>query len=210
MKRIAFVLALAGTAAACASADNGEPPLTPTERYQLRAVDTTESVNLAVRDDGLSPGQRRALAHLASVSDAGEVTVAAGSDARSQAHAAAVRRFLADLGVSAARMSPAAGADPAVVTVSVKGLGMEIPDCNREWTQLADNRNNQGYANFGCSVTANMAVQIADPADVIAPAGSTPPDAARRAVVMDKYRRGEPTAAAVSDRNKSDVAQTVK
>jgi len=44
-------------------------------------------------------------------------------------------------------------------------------------------------------VNANLAAQIANPRDIIAPRAMTPSDVARRSVVFDDYRKGTQTAA---------------
>ena len=59
--------------------------------------------------------------------------------------------------------------------------------CIRDRSKTYDN---EGYPEFGCAVTANIAAQIADPADLLAPRASDAPDAQRRQVVLDKYRQG--------------------
>ena len=48
-------------------------------------------------------------------------------------------------------------------------------------------------------MTANIAAQIANPRDLIAPAVMTPGDNGRRAVVLDKYRKGDITSSAKDD-----------
>ena len=70
-----------------------------------------------------------------------------------------------------------------------------VPTCGTSWTNLGRTGANAGYANFGCAVNANLAAQIADPRDIVSPRAVQPGSAARRAVVFDKYRLGEPTAA---------------
>lgn len=52
---------------------------------------------------------------------------------------------------------------------------------------------NHSYWNFGCSQQHNLAAVVENPADLVQPRGETPAYAARRAFMMDKYRRGEPT-----------------
>jgi pilus assembly protein CpaD len=63
---------------------------------------------------------------------------------------------------------------------------------------------NEVSANFGCAVNANLAAQIADPRDIVAPRGMTPSDSGRRAVVFDNYRKGEATAAKQEDLSQID------
>jgi pilus assembly protein CpaD len=80
-----------------------------------------------------------------------------------------------------------------------------------DWSSnLAYTASNRINPNMGCAVQHNVAAQVADPRDLIAPRDMTPGDAARRAVVYDNYKNGKPTgatltpdqSAAVSDVNK--------
>ena len=54
---------------------------------------------------------------------------------------------------------------------------------------------NQPTTDFGCAVTANLAAQVANPRDIVAPRGMDAPDMGRRSKVFDTYRAGERTAA---------------
>ncbi len=69
---------------------------------------------------------------------------------------------------------------------------------------------NQPQPNFGCAVTSNMTAQIADPGDLLGPRTMTPQDAARRQVVLQKYRAGEKTGAEIDDGANGAVSQAVK
>jgi pilus assembly protein CpaD len=50
---------------------------------------------------------------------------------------------------------------------------------------------NRPYWNFGCSSQRNLAAMVDNPADLVQPRGETPAYAARRSVMMDKYRKGD-------------------
>lgn len=71
----------------------------------------------------------------------------------------------------------------------------EGPQCGLWPTNLAEDRRNLPYANFGCAQQQNLAAQVANPADLLGPRTMEPADAERRSVVIDNYRRGLPTAA---------------
>jgi pilus assembly protein CpaD len=49
---------------------------------------------------------------------------------------------------------------------------------------------NVPYWNFGCTVQKNLAAAVANPEDLVQPRPETPPYAARRQTVVDKYRQG--------------------
>jgi pilus assembly protein CpaD len=69
---------------------------------------------------------------------------------------------------------------------------------------------NDVQPNFGCAVTANMAAQIANPADLARPQHATPADAARRSLVLDKYRKGQITSSEKDDQAKGVVSDAIK
>lgn len=65
-----------------------------------------------------------------------------------------------------------------------------------DWSQnLGFTAANRVGPNFGCSVQQNIAAQVADPRDLIAPQPLGPGDAARRAIVYGNYKDGKPTSA---------------
>ncbi len=53
---------------------------------------------------------------------------------------------------------------------------------------------NTNYQNFGCATQSNLAAMVDNPSDLLGPRASTPADQARRATVIEKYRKGEVTA----------------
>ena len=69
---------------------------------------------------------------------------------------------------------------------------------------------NHSYWNLGCAQQRNLAAMVDNPADLVQPRGETPAYAARRAVVLDKYRRGEPTAARNPDADKAKISDIGK
>jgi pilus assembly protein CpaD len=63
--------------------------------------------------------------------------------------------------------------------------------CGQWPADLADNAfDNQNYYNFGCATQNNLAAQVANPTDLIAPRAVTPIDADQRSKVIDNYRSG--------------------
>ncbi len=53
---------------------------------------------------------------------------------------------------------------------------------------------NREYWNFGCATQRNLAAMVDNPADLVQPRGEVPAYEGRRAVVLDKYRKGQSTA----------------
>jgi pilus assembly protein CpaD len=83
----------------------------------------------------------------------------------------------------------AASGDAAPIRLSYLGIAASTGECGR-WPEdiLANGNENKHYANFGCASQSNLAAQIANPMDLIAPRGSTPIDAERRGQVIIDYR----------------------
>jgi pilus assembly protein CpaD len=72
----------------------------------------------------------------------------------------------------------------------------EAPDCGRFPTNLAEEAKNVPYANFGCSSQRYLAAMVANPQDLLGPrTEETARHAGRRDVIMDKWIKGEQTAA---------------
>jgi pilus assembly protein CpaD len=69
---------------------------------------------------------------------------------------------------------------------------------------------NHSYWNYGCSQQHNLAVLAENPADLAQPRGETPAYAARRSVVLDKYRKGEPTQMRNPDAEKAKISDIGK
>ena len=69
---------------------------------------------------------------------------------------------------------------------------------------------NHSYWNYGCTQQRNLAAMIDNPADLVQPRGETPVYAARRAVMLDKYRKGEATATRSADSDKGKISDIGK
>ena len=79
--------------------------------------------------------------------------------------------------------------DAAPIRISFMAITASTSECGH-WSEdmLAKSEENRHYGNFGCASQNNLAAQIANPGDLLAPRGATPIDAARRANVIDSYR----------------------
>lgn len=109
-----------------------------------------------------------------------------------------IRRTLTTHGVRADRIlmssyaaSPNGDAAP-IRLAYVTTKAMTSP-CGEWPADLSDNTfGNRNWYNFGCASQNNLAAQVANPTDLIAPRGMTPIDATQRAKVISDYR-GEKT-----------------
>ncbi len=191
------------TLGACATgpAEVAHAPILQTERYAIQVTPAPEELKLAPHAAGLSPNQADALAGFArqwSTDSGADITLKAPEHGVDPAGAfrtvTAARDYLVAQGVPPDKVRIVgyeAGADPhAPITVGYVRYQAKGPDCGRSWSDLSQVQNNQSYPEYGCAITANIAAEIANPADLLAPRALDPADAQRRQTVTDKYRQG--------------------
>ncbi|HEY9236645.1 MULTISPECIES: CpaD family pilus assembly protein [Phenylobacterium] len=218
------VLASAALAACSAAptATSGPAALarTPTELWSNRVAVQPDEIRLAIHADGLSLTQAQAIGVFVAdwrASGGGQITLHAplgGADPAAVGKTSdGVRLQLSGGGVPASQITLAsydAGGDPlAPLIVGRQRYRVDVPRCGQEWTNIAHSANNEVQPNFGCAVTANLAAQVTDPRDLLAPAQVTPADAQRRGVVLGKYRLGEKTGSA-KEESSTRISDVVK
>lgn len=212
-------LAVLASLAACASTPAGpEAARAPTETQtwaeRVKVTPTADEIQLAVHAAGLSANQSAALEALVGRwlrAEARELVVTAPAGAGAMAVQA--RERLIFLGAPAAKVRIVA-ADPAAPGEAVLRVGFvryqaEPLKCGQAWESLTATRDNRAYENFGCSVAANMAAQVADPEDLLRPRDMAPADAGRRDVVLGKYRRGEITSTARDEQASGAISKAI-
>lgn len=84
--------------------------------------------------------------------------------------------------------------------ISVQGVTLTytayraVPiDCPKNVRAYSSNSLNDNHPTFGCSVNRGIATMVANPRDFVTSRPETAPDGVRRTLVIDKYRKGEPT-----------------
>lgn len=75
---------------------------------------------------------------------------------------------------------------------------------------LSNMRSNDPTIAFGCTLQANIAAMIADPADLLGTRELDPGDNDRRQTVLGKYRAGQPTGATRSEDESGQVSDAVE
>ncbi len=99
----------------------------------------------------------------------------------------------------------AAGDRVAPVRLAFNRIAAVTAPCG-SWPDLVtDTGQNRHYENYGCAEQQNLAAMVDNPLDLLYPRGMTPPDAARRALVLEKYRTG----ASVGSDHSSETGGTV-
>jgi pilus assembly protein CpaD len=211
-------LALSACIGPDANLDRGFGPM-PLSRYVLQVEPDQDRIALAVHQNGLSPNQRQALTSLAqryrgSNQSGLVIQVPAEGDQFAGQTASQIASTLENMGVPRAEISVVdyqAPAGRAPVLAGFATIRAAVPRCGSQWGNLGRTGNNDGASNFGCAVNANLAAQIADPNDIVAPRTMTPPSAQRRTVVFDAYRQGQATSAQreqlLSESRVSDVVE---
>lgn len=161
----------------------------------------TIKLSFSAPDAGLMPDDAERLdtfvaAYLEHGDGAISITAPSGPDA-----AATISYFgekLASLGVVRSHIvvgtREAAHGDMRV-EIGYVGFSAYTAPCG-DWSEsLADTSANATAANFGCAVQQNIAAQVADPRDLIAPRPMSDADATRRNTVLGEYEKGKVTAA---------------
>lgn len=76
----------------------------------------------------------------------------------------------------------------APVRIIYTAMMAQTSECGRWSENILTNSENKQYKNFGCSNQANLAAQIADPADLLGPRTQGEVDTANRDSVIEAYR----------------------
>ena len=221
--RILASAALAAGLAGCAThvPDAVKDPRTPTEQFAAKVVTEPQEMRLAIHAQGLSANQAGALAVFADdwrEAGGGMIRIqspSGGPDASASYRAGeGTRALLVSRGVPEDQIEivgyDAKGAADAPLLVGFMRQQLDIPACGQKWTNVAHSAMNRPQPNFGCAVTANMAAQIANPADLIGPRPMDPSDAGRRSVVIEKYRAGVATSSAKDENGSGALSQTIR
>ena len=214
---------LAAALGGCGSLATGydkTAPVTPLQQFTATVEETPDRLAMTPHVEGLSATQRLALVGFVGrwreAVGAGDIAVQAptGGDQAAVAKTASdVMGALQALGVASNQIrvgdyTAAPGAER--VLASFSSLQARGHDCNGHWNQMTSTGDNNVTDHFGCANTANFAAQVADPRDLLVPAGGGYGDATRRQNVLDKYRRGEVTSTARDDQSAVAISGAVK
>jgi pilus assembly protein CpaD len=107
------------------------------------------------------------------------------------------------------RVYRASGEQTAPIRIAFSRVAGRTASCDPWPDQMASTGENRHYYNYGCASQQNLAAMVANPLDLLYPRGMTPADAARRAAVLDKYRKGEAYQTDYSRESASEIAKGV-
>jgi pilus assembly protein CpaD len=216
-----ILLAAAGLAGCASGGDVARmEPVTPVEQFAIDVQSQPQTLQLAAHAQGASQRQAEAVSAFARQwvdQGGGEIEVRspsrAGDPEAAYRTANDAREILVANGVPPAKVrltAYEASAEAAgVVVLSYPRYVARGPACGKAWGDLAEVANNRPNGNLGCSVTANIAAQLADPADLLSPRDLDPPDATRRQTVIDNYRKGSTTSTVKEEQANGAVSSVV-
>lgn len=203
---VSLAIALAGVlmASSCAAPYNdGSITADPVQNHPIAVepISSSLKLSLASPEAGLAPDDEARLsafvnAYLANGVGSISISAPAGAGSSDAVHYLGER--LAAMGVPRDRIL--AGTHDVTdgdnrVALDYIAYTAHTGPCG-DWPKNAgDTASNLPMPNFGCASQHNLAAMIADPRDLAEPEPLEPGDAMRRATVMDKYVKGQPTAA---------------
>jgi pilus assembly protein CpaD len=141
----------------------------------------------------------------------GAISISAPAGADAQAAIAYFGERMASAGVPRERILVGTReATDGKVELGYIGYDATLASCGDWSSNLGYTASNRVSANLGCASQHNLAAQIADPRDLVAPEPMGPGDAARRATVYGNYKDGKPTGATLTPDQSAAVADVNK
>ncbi|WP_183700739.1 CpaD family pilus assembly lipoprotein [Rhizobium sp. BK049] len=133
------------------------------------------------------------------LSPEGSPNSAAAYQLRNQVRAELAARGIASSKIINTSYAAAGAGDAAPIRLSFTGTTAVTTQCGQWPKDISNDFANQNYYNFGCASQNNLAAQIANPEDLVAPRGMTPIDAQRRNNAIQEYRTTSTTIEDASD-----------
>jgi len=194
-------LLLAGCVNTATAVRDPEAAFLPQERFPI-AVEAQMAayqipLNAARNDvDPRSENELRQIAADYLANGSGSIALSASGNDRNVTTRVSDRLVM--LGVPADRIMITADGGPQVgpqTRVSFVRYHAEPQPCGNWSENLSVNYENRPSPNFGCATQHNLAVEVADPHDLVAPKTLESADALRSLAILDKYRQGQTTVA---------------
>lgn len=203
------MVAVAAMAAAllsgCASHDDlttGGIPDDYRQRHPIVVTEAEQSVDIPVAstDRRLNTAQRdmirgfaqnygsRATGPVYLMTPEGSPNAAAARQLRGQVRAELSARGIASSKIVNSSYGAGATGDSAPIRLTFVGTTAMTSQCGQWPKDMINDFSNQNYYNFGCATQNNLAAQVANPEDLVAPRGMTPIDATRRNAAIKEYR----------------------
>lgn len=202
---LTVVAVAAALVSGCASHDDlttGGIPDDYRQRHPIVVAEAEQSVDIPVAstDRRLNIAQRdmirgfaqnytsRATGPVYLLTPEGSPNAAAARQLRGQVRAELSARGVASSKIVNSTYAATGIGDAAPIRLTFVGTTAMTSQCGQWPRDMINDFNNQNYYNFGCATQNNLASQIANPEDLIAPRGMTPIDATRRNAAIKEYR----------------------
>ncbi len=228
-------LLLAGAAIALAGCNHVKPETTasiPTD-YRLRhpiaiqEKERTMEVLIGTSRGALMAAQRAEVINFASTwhkEATGGILIDVPAGTANQHSAAATLREIQSLFASAGvparsyavrKYAPNSPTQMATIRLNYPRIVADAGPCGLWPEDLGPSvtpiyQTNRPYWNLGCAYQRNLAAMVANPADLVQPRGEDGAYSGRRAVVLEKYRKGEATATVYPDANQGKLSDVGK
>lgn len=194
----------------------------PLQRHPIIVSEEPASLSVPVGrgSDGLSSHQRANFAdflgrYRGSDTGNGRLSISVPSGSANEVAAlkavADMREIVRDYGIDDSRVSVSPyrserGTAPSI-KVSYNRFVAQAPECGTWPTNVSNDPKNLPHANLGCATQRALAMQVANPADLLGPRTMTPATAERRDARWEKFNRGEATIAKKDAEEKASVKQ---
>ena len=122
---------------------------------------------------------------------------------------AKLAQLLTALGLRPEQISQRA-VEPGPIEIAAPVWQAKVPECGHWQQDLTWDQSNRNTDNFGCAVTRNMGLMIADPADLVRARESSARSGTRAVDVLDKYGQGKATSSAAEPNASSTVSAVAK
>ena len=103
------------------------------------------------------------------------------------------------------RIEDSGGAARLRIVASYETFDVRVPVCGDWSKESSHDVTNTVHSNFGCATQRNVAVMVANPADLVTMRAPGLGDTPRRIVILGKYRAGEPTGAKRAEEEKAQI-----
>lgn len=209
-----LALALAGCSGINGSADDVYHPTTHYEQHPITVTKGTVKMQVPSNSSRMTAAHEDAVVRFAQQAkghDAGTVHIKRPKGSVSaDVVAGRVTQLIAGEGISTTAMKHSTYGGHGPVIVSYKRHFASTNECG-DWSEdLTVTFENTFPPNYGCASQHNLAAMVVNPKDFVQPRTSTPPDATRRAGVIEDYRKGNTTSSdtdAAADVKVSDAVE---
>jgi pilus assembly protein CpaD len=209
------VTALAGCEAATPFNGDVYEPTSYTERYPIEVTKRPVKLDVSAAHGQLGPNQADTVARFAQSAIANRVSSIhirrPSGGGKSIAVAQSIATILQRNGIGEnviVHSTYEGNAGSPVLVSYTRAIAVTKP-CGDWSVDMTGDGTNQDYPNFGCATQNNIAAMVSNPRDFETPRSMSPSDPARRSLVFDKYRAGEPTVTAADERQQQIAISTV-